>query len=400
LRFDLHVIAVALAVALQVQATIPIGEAGIRMAVSDLLLPIGLLYVAIRFFASSMTLQWRTPGVVWWLGAITLSMIVALFVGHHHLGHWSSWAMINKFAGWFALMAYFLIGTAFVRTGGVGLRDEFLTVFLIMAAATAFLNTLAMPWLLNFYTLPVGIEFNRATGAMQNANAFGFLLVVSALLLVASDRRIKVLLPPMLSGLWFSASRGALLTLTFATVCYLFISGPRRLRPLVWPTVTAILAIAIVTAIVIAVNPNRLAEIESGASPIGLLSAERIDPKGETIAERSAQTERALTLIADTPLLGHGLGYFVETTGRTLHNSILWLVVETGLVGALSVSGFLGMAVRSLYLGRDDPFLLGMVVVAIAFAAMSATGEYLYQRHLWLLLGMAMARIPGAQRTP
>jgi hypothetical protein len=32
-----------------------------------------------------------------------------------------------------------------------------------------------------------------------------------------------------------------------------------------------------------------------------------------------------------------------------------------------------------------------MVAVAAAFMAMSMTGEFLYQRHLWLLLGMAVA---------
>ena len=30
-------------------------------------------------------------------------------------------------------------------------------------------------------------------------------------------------------------------------------------------------------------------------------------------------------------------------------------------------------------------------VFAVAFMAMSLTGEFLYQRHLWLLLGMALA---------
>lgn len=73
-------------------------------------------------------------------------------------------------------------------------------------------------------------------------------------------------------------------------------------------------------------------------------------------------------------------------------------MLETGLVGTVCVAGFLLMTLRYLYLGREDPFLIGMVAVSAAFIAMSVTGEFLYQRHLWLLLGMALAVPPVLRR--
>ncbi len=134
-------------------------------------------------------------------------MSVSLGVGYEASGQWSSWALFNKWAGWFALASYFIIGGVFVQAGGMALRDEFLRVFLIAAAIIGLVNSLAMPWLLPHYSLPLGIEFSRATGGLQNANAFGFLLAVAALLALATQKQTHLYLPPILTALWFTASR-------------------------------------------------------------------------------------------------------------------------------------------------------------------------------------------------
>jgi O-antigen ligase len=303
------------------------------------------------------------------------------------------WALVNKFAGWFALASYFVIGTAIVRSGGMDLRNEFLRVFLITAAVVACVNVAALPWLLPHYTLPFGVEFNRATGGMANSNAFGFLCVVAALLAIAITERVGFFLMPLLAAIWFSASRGALLALVCGVLAYAVLA-PRSLLSAARPAAMAVAVIALVTGISIAVDPTRLAEIQTGHSPMGFLSTERIDFGAATIVERGEQNARAWDLLKDEPLFGHGLGYFVETSGSTLHNSLLWLILETGLIGALVVTAFLVFAVRTLYLDRDERFPLAMIPVAVAFMAMSLTGEYLYQRHLWILLGLALAAPP------
>lgn len=393
--FEIRVLAAVLAVALQIQATLPVGS-GLRLAVSDLFLPISLVYVGLWRLSPQCRFRWNMPGVSWWLLGITVALTIALLIGHERFDNWSSWALVNKWGGWFALLAYFLIGTAIVRAGGADLRAEFLQTFLVTAVAIALVNAVAMPWLLLHYTLPFGIEFNRATGGMQNANAFGFVVTVAALLVLASGERTKLFLPPLLVALWFTSSRGALLAFAVgASLCLLL--APRRLLPALGASAIALVAIAIVTAASIAVDPIRLAQAESGYAPIGFLSIERLDPEAATIKERQEQNGRAISLFVQAPVFGHGLGYFIEAEESTLHNSLLWIVLETGLVGALAVTGFLLMAVRYLYLGRDDPFLLGMVAVSSAFMVMSVTGEFLYQRHLWLLLGMALATVPARE---
>jgi hypothetical protein len=391
MAFEIRVLAIVFAIALQAQTTLSVGETEIRAASSDLFLPIALAYIAIGLLTSRLQLEWRTSGVIWWLIAITVSMTVALFTGYNNLGHVSSWAIVNRFGGWFALLAYFLIGTAFVRFGGVQLRDEFVRIFLITATVVSGLNVLAMPWLLKYDTLPFGTEFNHATGAMHNSNAFGFLMVVAAILKTASDQKFKFFLAPILAALWFSGSQGALLGVIVAMLTFFFISR-RRLLTAILPTLTAVVAILLVTVITFAVNSNFLANVQSGNGPIGVVSSELLNVQEETIKNVFAQYAQALDLLASKPLFGHGLGFFVAKTESTLQISLLWLLLETGIVGAATILGFLGVMVCSLYSGREDPFLLGMFVVATTFAIISVTGDFLYQRHFWLLLGMAMAQ--------
>ena len=400
MTFEIRAFAVALALALQVQVTLPIDAAGLGPALSDLLLPVLVPFFAWLMIRLSRHFEWRVPGTAWWLVAITGVMSLALVIGYLRQGHWSSWALLNKWCGWLILVAYFLVGGAIVRTGGVALRSLFLKAFLISLAIVAGANVLAMPWLLPHYTLPIGIEFGRATGAMRNANAFGFLACVGVLILLATnvEKGSALHLVPILSALWFTSSRGAALALLAGIVSLLALKR-RGLKPVARMIALALPVIAIVTAASVAVDPMRRDQARSGDMAVGFLSSNRFDPNAFTVAERRGQHEQAVDLFLDAPMLGQGLGFFVDATGRTLHNSFLWLVLELGVIGTVAVVGFLLLAVRALYLGRADSFVLGMVPVSIAFMIMSLTGEYLYQRHLWVLLGMALAVPPAAQRS-
>lgn len=395
--FELRVLAIVFAVALQFQVTLPIGPVGVRTAASDLFMPIGLFYVIMWVLFShawrKSYFRWRMPRVLFWLAGLTAVMLIALFVGRWELGHWSSWALLNKFVGWLLLVAYFLMGSVFVWSGGLDVRAAFLTVFLITAGVVAAVNAIALPIIFPYYTLPFGIEFSRATGGMQNPNAFGFLMAVAAMLALTLREKSLWLLPACLTALWFSASRGALLAWLAGTVTVMVIAHRSWIKVLRSSGI-ALGAVLAVTAAVFMVTHITEAQVTSGGVPVGFLSGERIQVESGTIAAREQQNAQAVSLFAAKPLFGYGLGYFLEKTGFTLHNSVLWLALETGLIGALAFSGFLVSAVVFLYLGRADPFLLGMVGVSVAFAAMSVSGEFLYQRHLWMLLGMALARPP------
>ena len=79
----------------------------------------------------------------------------------------------------------------------------------------------------------------------------------------------------------------------------------------------------------------------------------------------------------------------------TIHNSILWLLAETGLIGAALFSIFFLIVTRNLYLaGRApeaDPLLFGVLGILLVFAGASIGTEVLYQRYLWFLTALALA---------
>lgn len=391
---------IVLAVALQIQITLFVFSSDVRVALSDLVLPLLVCVFGYRLMRSQSGIVWRISGMTWWLLAITAGFCIALVTGYWTLGLWSSWAVVNKWCGWFALAAYFVVGGAIVRLGGAAERQTFLKAFLLTAAIVAGLNILALPWLLPAYTLPVGIEFKRATGLMQNPNAFGFLLAVCVLLAFATvrPRTLYLYVVPLLAALWFSSSRGATLALAVG-IGVLHVLRPESWRIVLRSLALAVLVIVVATTAMFAANIVSWNRVLDGRTTVGFLSVDRYDPNATTIREREAQNEQAAELFLEAPFLGHGLGYFVDRTGRTLHNSLLWLVLEMGLIGTLPMVGFLFAAVGALYFSRDDPFALGMVAVATAFMVMSVTGEFLYQRHLWVLLGMALAADPRALDT-
>jgi O-antigen ligase len=315
--FKSRVLVAVIAMALQVQATLPLGASGVRIAVSDLFLPIGLIYVGRCFITSPTRLQWRMPGVWWWLLGISLALSIALWVGYESSGHWLSWALYNKWVGWFALASYFIIGGVIGQACGTALRGEFLQIFLVTAAVIGLINSLAMPWLLPHYSLPIGIEFSRATGGMQNSNAFGFLLAVAVLLALATQKQTLLYLPPLLTALWFTASRGALFAIAIGLVVHFFLARRISKQELKALAITVV-AIATVMMVSITIQPDSFAKAKRGIAPIGFFSMERLDLDGNSFNDRENQNRTAISLFVEAPFFGQGIGYFVKTAGVTM----------------------------------------------------------------------------------
>ncbi len=115
-----------------------------------------------------------------------------------------------------------------------------------------------------------------------------------------------------------------------------------------------------------------------------------------------ASTRAALRAWREAPILGIGIGTYyqayrdVPKVADTIHNTFLWLLTETGIVGAGLFSGFfLAVLLALLRCARappaGDPFLWGTVGVLLVFAGASVGTEILYQRYFWFLLGLALA---------
>ncbi len=99
-------------------------------------------------------------------------------------------------------------------------------------------------------------------------------------------------------------------------------------------------------------------------------------------------------------MIGVGLGRFYWEERRVghllvIHTTFLWLLTETGVIGVtLFVSFFLvcaGTLVKPWRWGTHDPFQMGVLAVLLVVAGASVGTEMMYQRHVWFLLGCALA---------
>jgi glycosyltransferase involved in cell wall biosynthesis len=118
-----------------------------------------------------------------------------------------------------------------------------------------------------------------------------------------------------------------------------------------------------------------------------------------TTSVRLVQFEQGLRWWATRPVAGIGLGRFLAESPRwfgqpyQIHNTFIWLLVETGLIGALWFSLFLLLVGDEFFVAaRSAERRWWSVGLAAAFA--SALGfmvgnEGLYQRHLWLVVAAA-----------
>jgi O-antigen ligase len=84
-----------------------------------------------------------------------------------------------------------------------------------------------------------------------------------------------------------------------------------------------------------------------------------------------------------------------------IHNTGLWLLVETGVIGALVFIAFFAAIAFALWRacraeGANGAALLALLALA-GFVGVSVGMEAMYNRTLWLLLGMGLA-LPEAAR--
>lgn len=403
---------VALAVALQVQITVPVTAAGLRLNAGDPLVAgvAGALLLWLwRARWPRIPCEWRMPRMIAWLSALTAILTLSLAVGYLRSGQISVWAVANKYAGWFVLLGYFCAGAWISAAWGVAGQRLFLRALLATAAAIAAVNSFLL-LLADFHvSLPVPGGDPQARGLMGNSNAFAFVLLIGMGILYAGQRACRPLfsrgaataiLALLWVGLWYCGSRSAWVTGLGLTACAVL------LRALPWREVgMAAAAVALSAVLVVQAMPEKssgdpntttTAKLSSLHNPAKLTA----DPSN---VERFQGFRDAYDLWRGNAVLGVGLGGFLQDQMArydrplVVHNTALWILTEMGLVGAIVFAAFAWQLVRSLRPfdrsgSEEDRFMrtAGMLVLAV-FAAMSLLHELLFQRVLWIVLGLVMA---------
>ena len=334
--------------------------------------------------------RWRVAHVNLAAAVATLVLGGSLLIGADRFG-WTTWAVTNRFLGWFVLLAYAATGALIVRAGQ---KEGFRTILLTFAGATAAIAGVEV-----FLVMLADLGFQipvvptAAEGFSLNHNFFAFQLLMAMSAAMAAVRGASlriVILALVIAALYFAGSRSGWIAAVFVlvTACYLGVVNLRELSIAILGAASAAIAVAL------------LPKLHGHALP-------QFVPDAASTHERLITIVGGLKLFLDHPFFGAGLGAFrnemnMATSGIPLliHSTGVWLLAELGIVG------FAAFAVPAAYIffkewgySRKEQASALIVLCLVAFAVMSGPADMLYQRTFWLLIGTGLALHRSRQRS-
>lgn len=260
----------------------------------------------------------------------------------------------------------------------------------------------------------------RLSGGIADPNFLAAVVVAAVLIatfLAISPGQpglVRVLLLPLivlgLVTVFLTESRGGLIALAVGLVVVLLVAGPVRARAVALTLVAAALAVGYFALAASTESRDRIADItEQGSSG------------------RTDQWAIAVEIFRDHPVLGVGLANFSDVSGTytagsfnlvlveqllrarpVVHNTYLEVAAELGglalVITLLVCLGSVAVAVRALRrtAGRVEPAVeqalraLIPATVALLVAYFFLSG--LYEKQLWLLLGLLLGAATVAER--
>ena len=419
--------AILFAIALQVQISLfASGDyMGLRVSAADILIPLVGLGILISLFLKRSELpQWKKP-FTWHLPILMTGVIImAMINGYMVQGGLSQWALVNKFVGWFLLMAYFYAGgwlAANYHEKSIPLFIKWFCGFFIF---TASLEIADQFFRARGITLGPRADWETIRGFMGNRNAFAFLFCCITGITMLYGFHKKVISTKTTQLFWiifplvflFNGSRTLWVCSIILLIIFIFIDWKKCSRYILPFVLIGICAFFIFGS-----------EKQKGYfSFLPYNSINKLynyiqtpeDPQAENLAIDTGDVGRmeiakgAAQLIMKYPLQGAGLGsvlYFQEQedaqTRNIIDNTGLWLLTETGLVGfGIFIASYIIMVLaltRNVenFRNPEDMLSLAALVILLCFGIFSLLHEILYTRFFWFILGMALA-IPRTRPQP
>ena len=398
-----HVLALTLPVAAAIfvlfQIYVPVGSGLLNVNLAD---PIAILtgaFFVLKAFKQRRLPRWRVDHVNISLAAATLALGSGLLIGAFRFG-WTDWALINRFLGWFVLLAFGATGALAVSEGG---KDAFRMILLTYAGATASIALLEVGLVvvgaLGFWLPHELTDPGNAMAFAQNHNFFAFqlLMALAATLVLVRGNNLRIVLSAtLLAGFWFAGSRSGWISAACVCAAGVYLGSVTTRQ-----AVTAA-ACAGCVALIVAILPTlHVYELLTGlqATPWDGFFTPPIVPTESSTHERLVSIFGGLKLFAAHPIFGAGLGAFrnemilgPNSVPLLIHSTAVWLLAELGLVG------FLVFAVPASYVwvcewlrGRQSQASAAVALCCVAFAVMSGPADMIYQRTFWLLIGAALA---------
>jgi hypothetical protein len=418
------------------QLYIPVGQSYLNVNLADPLAILGGALFLIWLVTSRLSPRWRWPWLSVHIAAITAVLLLALVHGAWLFG-WTSWALTNRFAGWFILLGYGATGAIIADRNGIKGLTVLLRTFACVASAIVILDLLLITLTSFGVRFPDSVLSSRMSGFAQNPNAFAFQLLLALCCSIVVEVRPRISLwvtTICLLGIWFSASRATFIAAPFVIAIALYSGAmpPRRFIESVILACSIVVFVGLIPSIIsIAIALPECVEKTSVwtfqyfneavgyvlSRPATLRPpllhfdavlahpAFRFGVSGQFADGESSNMERlsslqgGLAIFLDHPIFGGGLGLFMAEHLRkfgialVIHSTPLWLLAETGIVGFVVVAapfvrGFVAEFGRAR---RGDFVALLIVLILMAFGIVSMAHDMFYQRTFWLLLGATMA---------
>ncbi len=406
----IHYLAVFLAVALQIQITLfANGDyLGLRIGLADLSLPLIGLFVLFSLVTKKSKLpEWSLRHMMFWLVALVFVMSLSLFNGYSVNGTLSSWALVNKYIGFFLLLAYLMLG-GWIVTNTKDIRyvlSLFMVVFTGFFVLTIFMSMVTL-FAQYFMPYPLWLPNYPWDGFMANRNSFMVIFVLSFIFVVWGYKDGKMIMPTWISALFwislpiflvFNDSRTGWLASAILIIVFFLKHPIKRIK-----TCAPYLLLGFVIAYSSYSVTTNIAVLQSMQAQNLLALAGDTDYRGDQ--KRYIAVEDGLELYQQhNPFIGAGLGSYkpfqIEKRGKSIDIidfTGLWLLVETGAIGLVAFSGFFIACLWSLYRAGyaedSSSYHRAMFTFLILFVAMSVLHELMYTRILWFAVGLALGR--------
>lgn len=354
-----------------------------RIAPSDLFVILGL-------FAAGFHLRVDPRQFSSWHWAMLFIFVLASFVSIWRNGFITQYALLQKDIGFILLLLTYIM-----LTQAVDSWERLYTLLRFFLISVLILNGIALFSFFSGVKIPFMMQDGRLSGMLIDPNAYGGLLVTAfAIHIMTSGEKMK-----LLRG-W--ASMAATITLAGGIIMTFSRSS--------WIGLFLVLLTLLIT------NPSRLIKIGMGFSVafIALLLYKgtaylnvlgSMSSRPSQIQSRLNIIEKAVDWIAQSPLLGIGLGTYNYELRIIIHNTPIWFLTEFGLLGLFVYGGFIIwffiVGIRS-YRAADaihKPIIMALLLSHAAMIGLSMGIEALFQRYWWFMMAMnaACIRLTGVK---
>lgn len=393
-----------------VSIDVRLGGTTIRLSLSDLVAPLALAALCLeRGAVTTLIARLRTPAIgIFILAAATMAVSLPLSPAEGAIsGNTWVWSLARLVA-LAGCASYVLLGLAMAHAlDAPDIRRLFVAIFVASAAmGLAFLTSrLLLPAETGLFS-----NYDRFVGLQANPNAMAILCLGSVAAALGALRSGHLVISAAASGIAIFTVIATGSAAATISVLPLLIGGlVNRILPIARLALALAFAVGLAALLTNSYPEGRFDPSEQMISKV-LPSHEQNSEETDAYVYESSTGERlrrfrqALSLWSDAPIAGAGLGAILRVQIEAdppsdhptiVHNSYLWILAETGLIGFgawLAFAIAVGIRLKPFSL-RDQPApeLAATIVLFLAgWAAMMMFHEMLFQRLPWLAIGIGL----------